>query len=113
MSIDAQDADGRSALSCACADGALDVVKVLVSEGALIEQCDMDNFKPIHHAALNEHDEIVKYLLVQTAMKKLSEEAVKGPESRKKLREYKSQQMQEDLEFDIKAPEYGLNERTR
>jgi len=106
--INAQDNDGRTALHCACADGAEEVVKVMVTEGAQMNIPDNDGYKPLHHAALNEHDNIVKFLLVQTAMQKLNEEAAAGPQMRLQLREYRALQAKEDLDsFDIPAPSYG------
>merc|ERR1711924_164133 len=75
----AVDNDGRTALHCACADGALEVVQVMVQEGARMDIQDDDGYKPIHHAVLNNHDEIVKFLLVQTAMQRLNEEAAQAP----------------------------------
>ena len=92
MDINQKDQDGRTALHCACADGADEVVKLMVAEGARMDItdngddvfvatiaklmfCSTDGYKALHHAALNEHDSIVKYLLVQTAMQKLNEEA--------------------------------------
>lgn len=108
VDINAQDFDGRTALSCACADGAEDVVKLMVTEGARMDVADNDGYKPLHHAALNEHDSIVKYLLVQTAMQRLNDEAAQGPQMRRQLREYRASQAKEDLDsFDIPAPSYG------
>lgn len=108
VDINAQDSDGRTALHCACADGAEDVVKLMVQEGARMDIQDNDGYKPLHHAALNEHDNIVKFLLVQTAMQKLNEEAKQGPQMRRQLREYRATQAKEDLDsFDIPPPSYG------
>jgi len=108
VDINAQDKDGRTALHCACADGAEDVVKLMVQEGARMDMTDNDGYKPLHHGALNEHDAIVKFLLVQTAMQRLNEEAAQGPQMRRQLREYRATQAKEDLDsFDIPAPSYG------
>lgn len=108
LNINAVDNDGRTALHCACADGALEVVQVMVQEGARMDIQDDDGYKPIHHAVLNNHDEIVKFLLVQTAMQRLNEEAAQAPKMRRQLREYRATQAKEDLGmFDIPAPAYG------
>jgi serine/threonine-protein phosphatase 6 regulatory ankyrin repeat subunit B len=108
VDINAQDDDGRTALHCACADGAEEVVKLMVAEGARMDISDNDGYKPLHHAALNENDTIVKYLLVQTAMHRLNDEAAKGPQLRRDLREYRAKQAKDDLDsFDIPPPSYG------
>lgn len=110
VDINAQDMDGRTALHCACADGAEEVVKLLVAEGARMDIPDNDGYKPLHHAALSEHNKIVKYLLVQTAMHKLNDEAARGPQTRRELRSYRAEQAKTDLdEFDIPAPMYGAS----
>merc|ERR1712070_917897 len=110
VDINAQDADGRTALACACADGAEDVVKLMVAEGAKMDIIDCDNYKPLHHAALNDHDQIVKFLLVQTAIQKLNKEAEQGPQMRRQLREYRATQSKEDLgDFDIGPNNYGID----
>jgi len=106
--INAQDADGRTALACACADGAQDVVQLMVSEGAEMDIEDMDHYTPLHHAALNGHDEIVKFLLVKTAMIRLQPESYEAVKGKRQLREYRATQSKEDLDsFDIAAPMYG------
>lgn len=108
VDINQKDQDGRTALHCACADGAEEVVKLMVVEGARMDITDNDGYKALHHAALNEHDSIVKYLLVQTAMQRLNEEAATGPQMRRQLREYRAQQTKVDLDsFDIDPPTYG------
>jgi len=69
---------------------------------------DNDGYKPLHHAALNNEDDIVKFLLVQTAMQRLNDEAAQAPQMRRQLREYRATQAKEDLDsFDIPAPAYG------
>jgi len=108
VDINAQDNDGRTALHCACADGASDVVTMMVQEGARMDLSDNDGYKPLHHAALNNEDDIVKFLLVQTAMQRLNDEAAQAPQMRRQLREYRATQAKEDLDsFDIPAPAYG------
>eukprot|EP00656_Telonema_subtile_P049637 TRINITY_DN620_c0_g1_i1.p1 TRINITY_DN620_c0_g1~~TRINITY_DN620_c0_g1_i1.p1 ORF type:complete len:384 (-),score=126.71 TRINITY_DN620_c0_g1_i1:302-1453(-) len=109
VDINSQDYDGRTALACACADGRADVVELMVQEGCRMDIADNESYKPIHHAALNNHDSVVKFLMVQTAMLRLNEEASQGPKQRAALREYRSKQRAEDVQdFDIPKPTYDL-----
>jgi len=108
VDINQQDNDGRTALHCSCADGATAVVQLMCQEGARMDLIDNDGYKPLHHAALNEHHDIVKFLLVQTAMQRLNDEAAQAPQMRLHLRQYRANQAKEDLDlFDIPAPKYG------
>lgn len=52
--------NGDSALKIACANGHLEVVKLLVNNGAQIEK---DDFTPLMIASAYKHYEVVKYLL--------------------------------------------------
>lgn len=107
--INMQDDDGRTALACACADGRNDVVELMIAEGCRMDIADNESYKPIHHAALNGHDDIVKYVMVQTAMLRLNEEAAQGPKQKANLREYRAKQRKEDVkDFDIPKPIYDL-----
>lgn len=109
VDINAQDYDGRTALACACADGMKEVVELMIQEGCRMDIADNESYKPIHHAALNHHDDIVKYVMVQTAMLRLNEEASQGPKQRASLREYRAKQRAEDVDdFDIPKPTYDL-----
>jgi len=109
VDINAQDYDGRTALACAAADGMKDVVELMIQEGCRMDIPDNESYKPIHHAALNGHDAIVKFVMVQTAMLRLNEEASQGPKQRAALREYRAKQRAEDVDdFDIPQPVYGM-----
>merc|ERR1712086_301837 len=109
VDINAQDYDGRTALACACADGMKEVVELMIQEGCRMDIQDAEGYKPIHHAALNGFDDIVKLVMVQTAMLKLNEDASQGPKQRAQQREYNAKLRAEDVDdFDIAQPEYGI-----
>jgi tankyrase len=63
--INAQDAQGRTAISEAAKWGHLEVVKFLHSQGADLSIRDNGGCLPIHYAAFNGHDNVVDYILSQ------------------------------------------------
>ena len=57
--------DGGTALDMACLDGHLEVVKLLVKEGANINQASDEGITPLRQAALYGHQEVVDYLITK------------------------------------------------
>ena len=55
--------NGRSALYCSCGNNQLDVVRILVENGADLEIQNNQNHSPLCIAAITGHREITKYLL--------------------------------------------------
>ncbi|KAJ6650100.1 Ankyrin repeat and SOCS box protein 3 [Pseudolycoriella hygida] len=53
-------------LQCAAARGRLDIVKLLINNGAQVNYQDLDGDTALHIAALELHLEIIRYLLVET-----------------------------------------------
>eukprot|EP00736_Rhodelphis_marinus_P014013 Rmarinus@m.24588 len=62
IAINAQDADGRSALHLAASEGRLETVKYLVEHGALISLPDRYEGTPLDDAIRHNHIEVAKYL---------------------------------------------------
>ncbi|WYZ42254.1 hypothetical protein EsH8_V_001149 [Colletotrichum jinshuiense] len=58
---------GRSALSIACSNGTVDIVAILLSNGANASLADTGGMMPIHVAAQNGHAEVVRLLLEHQA----------------------------------------------
>jgi len=61
--IDAQDAQGKTALHEACRWGHLDVVTYLIEKGAKPDLVTKEGTTVLHLAALNGHDAVVEYLI--------------------------------------------------
>ena len=61
--IRSKDSFGRTALHFACDAGVVEMVKLLVSNGANLYDADSDGCTPIHRAARNGSVEIIEFLL--------------------------------------------------
>lgn len=69
VDIDAADGDGWTPLHYSADRGHLEVVKLLLSEGASVASKDTNKRTPLHLAALNSHKEVVQVLLEDGASK--------------------------------------------
>jgi ankyrin repeat protein len=61
--VDEPDVEGRTALSFAAEDGALETVRYLVADGAAVDRADRARRPPLFHAALGDHADVVAFLL--------------------------------------------------
>jgi len=61
--LDAQDAQGKTALHEACRWGHLEVVKFLISKGAKTDLTTKEGTTLLHLASLNGHNPVVEYLV--------------------------------------------------
>jgi len=62
IDIEAKDRTQMTALHCACSNGSLDVVEVLIGSGANFRCTDEEDLRPLHFAAMEGHLAVVKLL---------------------------------------------------
>ena len=60
--VDIQDSNGWTPLHYACDHGDLEVVKILINDGANLSKFSNTGFYPIHIAAQNNHCDVIQYL---------------------------------------------------
>ena len=58
-----QDADGQTALHAACFGGHLPVVHIIFQSGAALDKMDSSQNTPLGLAIIQEHNDVVKYLI--------------------------------------------------
>nr|GEY84957.1 hypothetical protein [Tanacetum cinerariifolium] len=67
VSLDSKDAEGRTALHMASANGNIDIVNYLISNKVDVNARNVEDNTPLHWACLNGHIEIVKILIIAGA----------------------------------------------
>ncbi|PWA77331.1 ankyrin repeat domain-containing protein 2a [Artemisia annua] len=67
VSLDSKDAEGRTALHMASANGNVDIVNYLISNKVDVNACNVEDNTPLHWACLNGHIEVVKILIIAGA----------------------------------------------
>ncbi|MFH1461895.1 MAG: ankyrin repeat domain-containing protein [bacterium] len=63
LNLDVTDKFGQTVLHLACAKGFIDVVKILIENGASLDIVDKKGYSPLRLALVNEHSGIVKFLI--------------------------------------------------
>ena len=63
VNVEAKDSDGRSGIHFAARNGKVDIVKVLLQNGANVNAVDREKITALHQAAQDGHAEVAKVLL--------------------------------------------------